>query len=377
MGVILLKGTFSLRVAPTSGDVASPVMLFALLYAVLRRLIGSCHPSGDRELEIEVVVLRHQVKVLSRKVGRPKLRRIDKAFLAACSRVLPRHRWGSFIVAPSTLLRWHRDLVRRKWTYKQKRLGRPPIDPALSALICRMARENPRWGYMRIKGECRKLGMSVAATTVKKVLRAAGLEPAPRRDGPSWSEFLRSQAQGIWACDFFSIETAFLRTLYVLFFIEVGTRRLHFTSSTRNPSGEFVAQQARNLAIDGELEGVAFLIRDRDSKYTRAFDEVFISEGARVIKTPVRAPKANAFAERFVRTVRHEVLDLTLVLGRRHLDRILRRYAEHYNAQRPHRGLDLRTPAGGSERPISPDVPRVRRIDILGGLIHEYEPAAA
>lgn len=352
-------------------------MLFALLYALLRRVIGSGRPSADRELEIEVVVLRHQVKVLSRKVGRPKLRRIDKAFLAACSRVVPRHRWGSFIVAPSTLLRWHRDLVRRKWTYKQKRVGRPPVDPALAALICRMGRENPRWGYMRIKGECQKLGMSVAATTVKKVLRAAGLEPAPRRDGPSWSEFLRGQADGILACDFFTVETVFLRTLYVLFFIEVGSRRLHMTSSTRNPSGEFVAQQARNLSMDGELEGVAFLIRDRDSKYTRAFDEVFISEGARVINTPVRAPKANAFAERFVRTVRHEVLDLTLVLGRRHLDRILRRYAEHYNAQRPHRGLDLRTPAGASERPISPDAPRVRRIDILGGLIHEYEPVAA
>jgi putative transposase len=352
-------------------------MLFALLYAVLRRVIGSGHPSADRELEIEVVVLRHQVKVLSRKVGRPKLRRIDKAFLAACSRVVPRHRWGSFIVAPSTLLRWHRELVRRKWTYKRKCLGRPPIDPALSALICRMARENPRWGYMRIKGECRKLGLSVAATTVKKVLRAAGLEPAPRRDGPSWTEFLRSQAEAIWACDFFTIETAFLRTLYVLFFIEVGTRRLHVTTSTRNPSGEFVAQQARNLAMDGELEGVAFLIRDRDCKYTRAFDEVFISEDARVIKAPVRAPKANAFAERFVRTVRHEVLDLTLVLGRRHLDLILRCFAEHYNAQRTHRGLDLRTPAGTSEPPMSAQVPLVRRIDVLGGLIHEYEAVAA
>jgi putative transposase len=168
-----------------------------------------------------------------------------------------------------------------------------------------------------------------------------------------------------------------LRTLYVLFFIEIGSRRLHMTSSTRNPSGEFVAQQARNLAMDGELEGVAFLIRDRDSKYTRAFDEVFISEGARVIKTPVRAPKANAFAERFVRTVRHEVLDITLVLGRRDQDRILRRYAEHYNAQRPHRGLDLRTPAGTSEWPISAEVPRVRRIDVLHGLIHEYERVAA
>ena len=352
-------------------------MLFALLYAVLRRVIGSGRPSADRELEIEVIALRHQVKVLSRKVGRPKLRRIDKAFLAACSRVLPRHRWGSFIVAPSTLLRWHRELVRRKWTYRQKRVGRPPIDPALAALICRMGRENPRWGYMRIKGECRKLGMSVAATTVKKVLRAAGLEPAPRRDGPSWGEFLRSQAEAVWSCDFFTIETASLRTLYVLFFIEVETRRLHVTTSTRNPSGEFVAQQARNLAMDGALEGVAFLIRDRDSKYTRAFDEVFISEGARVIKAPIRAPKANAFAERFVRTVRHEVLDLTLVLGRGHLDLILRRYAEHYNAQRPHRGLDLRTPAGTSERAISAEVPLIRRIDVLGGLIHEYEAVAA
>ncbi len=255
-------------------------MLFALLYAVLRRVIGSGHPSAYRELEIEVVVLRHQVKVLSRKVGRPRLRRIDKAFLAACSRVVPRHRWGSFIVAPSTLLRWHRELVRRKWTYKQKRLGRPPIDPALGELVCRMARENPRWGYMRIKGECRKLGVSVAATTVKKVLRAAGLEPAPRRDGPSWSEFLRAQAHGIWACDFFTIETASLRTLYVLFFVEVGSRRLHVTTSTRNPSGEFVAQQARNLVMDGALEGVALLIRDRDSKYTRAFDEVFHLRGS-------------------------------------------------------------------------------------------------
>jgi transposase InsO family protein len=179
------------------------------------------------------------------------------------------------------------------------------------------------------------------------------------------------------ACDFFSVETVFLHTLYVLFFIEHGSRRLHITSSTRHPSGQFVAQQARNLSIDGALEHVGFLIRDRDTKFTAAFDEVFLSEGARVIKTPVRAPKANAFAERFVRTGRHEVLDLTLVFGRRHLDQILRRYAEHYNTRRPHRGLDLRTPDATSERPISPDVPLVRRIDVLGGLIHEYEPVAA
>jgi putative transposase len=180
--------------------------------------------------------------------------------------------------------------VRRRWTYRQKRVGRPPIDPALAALICRMGLDTSRWGSMWIKEECRKLGMRVAATTVKKALRAAGLEPAPRRDGPSWSEFLRAQADGILACDVFTVETVCLRTLSVLFFIEVGSRRLHMTSSTRNPSGEFVAQQARSLSMDGELEEVTFLSRDRDSKSTRAFDEAS-SPSARVIKTPVRAPR--------------------------------------------------------------------------------------
>jgi len=215
-------------------------MAFALLYALFRRLVGPPRSDALHELEIEVVVLRHQVKVLSRKAGRPKLNRIDKAFLAACSRALPRRRWGSFIVAPSTLLRWHRELVRRKWTFKRQVIGRPPVDPSLVALIRRMARENPRWGYMRIKGECQKLGVTVAATTVKKVLRAAGLGPAPRRDGPSWGEFLRSEAEGILACDFFTVETVFLRTLYVLFFIEVATRRLHITTNTRHPDGPSV-----------------------------------------------------------------------------------------------------------------------------------------
>ena len=225
------------RFASDQVEVASPSIWFALFFLLLRRVIGTDRAHTDRELEIEVVVLRHQLKVLSRKGGRPRLHRIDKVFLAACSRALPKQRWGSFVVAPSTLLRWHRELVARKWTHKRKKIGRPPIDPALASLICRMARENPRWGYMRIKGECQKLGISVSATTVKKVLRAAGLDPAPRRDGPSLSEFLRAQASGIVACDFFSVETVFLHTLYVLFFIEHGSRRLHITSSTRHPSG--------------------------------------------------------------------------------------------------------------------------------------------
>jgi len=317
--------------------------------------------------------------VLKRKVGRPKLRRCDRLFLTALSRVLPRQRWSAFIVTRGTLLRWHRELVKRKWTFKTRPVGRPPSDPKLAALIVRMAEDTPRWGYLRIKGECQKLGLRVSATTVKKVLLGAGLDPAPRRDGPSWSEFLRSQAEGILACDFFTVETAFLKTLYVLFFIEVGSRRLHITAATPNPNGTLVTQQARNLCfeLDERDEPVRFLIRDRDSKFCGPFDEVLRSEGIRVIRTPIRSPQANAFAERFVRSVRHEVLDLTLICGRRHLDHVLRRYAEHYNAQRLPRGLQLRTPAGVADREFVRDVPRVRRIDVLGGLICEYEPVAA
>ena len=350
-------------------------MLFSLLYLLLRLVLRVPSPGGDREreLELELLVLRHELMVLRRKVGRPKLRRSDKVFLTALSRVLPRQRWSAFIVTPGTLLRWHRELVKRKWTHKTRPVGRPSVDPKLANLIVRMAKDNPRWGYLRIKGECQKLGLRVSAVTVKKALLAAGLDPAPRRDGPSWSEFLRSQAEGILACDFFTVETVFLQTLYVLFFIEIGSRRLHVTTATRNPGTIFVTQQARNLcyALDEREEPVRYLIRDRDSKFAGSFDEVLRSEGIRVIRTPIRSPKANAFAERFVRTVRHELLDLTLVYGRRHLDQLLRRYAEHYNARRPHRGLELRTPAGVADREFVPDVPRVRRIDVLGGLICE------
>jgi len=209
-------------------------MFFAVVYFLLRLVLRLAPEGEDRDREAEILVLRHQLKVLSRKAGSPKLRRLDRVLLAAFSRLLPRDRWSAFPVSPQTLLRWHRDLVRRKWTYKQKRVGRPRIDQEVQDLICRMAQANPRWGYMRIQGECQKLGIRVAANTIKAILSRAGLGPAPRR-GPSWSEFLRAQAQGILACDFFTVETVFLRTLYVLFFIEVGTRRLHITAATRNP----------------------------------------------------------------------------------------------------------------------------------------------
>jgi putative transposase len=235
-----------------------------------------------------------------------------------------------------------------------------------------LARENPRWGCVRIQGELRGLGIRVGATTIRTLLRRNGLGPAPRRDGPSWSQFLRAQADGVLACDFFSVETAFLRTLYVLFFIEVRTRRVHVTMSTRNPDASFVTQQARNLFSEETLStGVRFLIRDRDSKFTRAFDTVFESEGAQVIRTPLRAPKANAFAERWVRTVRDELLDWTLVLGPRHLDRLLARYACHYNSHRPHRGIALCPPELCGADPPPPLQGTIAPRQVLTG-INEY-----
>jgi transposase InsO family protein len=222
-----------------------------------------------------------------------------------------------------------------------------------------------------------KLGIRISATTVRTILLRHGLDPAPRRAGPTWTEFLRSQAAGILACDFFTVETVALKTLYVLFFIELSTRRVHLVGATAHPDSAWVTQQARNLAIDTRLGDIRFLVRDRDSKFSGPFDEVFRTEEVRVIRTPIRAPKANAFAERFVRTVRSECLDHVLVYGRRHLDRVLRVYVSHYTEQRPHRGLDLATPAGMHVPPTGGSRgTQVARKEVLGGLIHEYRWAA-
>src|SRR6266545_1986877 len=350
-------------------------MLFSILYLILRgmlRLVPSAE--GGRDREVEIMVLRHQIKVLSRNAGRPKLRRLDRVFLSAAARILPRERRSSFLVKPATLLRWHRELVKRKWTYRGKRGGRPPMSPQVRELILRLARENPRWGCVRIQGELRGLGIRVGATTIRTLLRRNGFGPAPRREGPSWSEFLRAQAEGVLACDFFSVETAFLSTLYVLFFIEVGTRRVHVMTSTRNPDAGYTTQQARNLYMAGELPTVRILIRDRDSKFTRSFDAVFGSEGAMVILTPIRSPKANAYAERWVRTVRTEILDRTLILSRRHLDRVLSRYTSHYNSHRLHRGIGLVAPEARGPNPPSIRPSAVRMREVLPG-INEYVAA--
>ncbi len=356
-------------------------LLYLLVRASVRFLVGGGQRGRhDGSKDLEILVLRHQLRVFQRKTGPPKLRVIDRVLLAAASRVIPRDRWVAFMVTPATLLRWHRELVRRKWTYRRTgRPGRPPIDPEVRELILRLARENPRWGCVRIGGELRKLGIRVAATTIRSLLRTARAGPAPRRTGPSWTDFLRAQAQGIIACDFFTVETAWLRTLYVLAFIELGSRRIHLSPSTAHPDSAWVTQQARNLALhlDDRSSPIRFLIHDRDTKFGRAFDAVIRSEGARVILSPIRAPNANAYAERVIATIRAECLDWSLILGRRQLDRTLRTYADHYNRRRPQRVLDLATPSADADDPLPVSPRDVRHRDVLGGLIHEYYGIAA
>ncbi|MGH3004770.1 MAG: helix-turn-helix domain-containing protein, partial [Gaiellaceae bacterium] len=229
-------------------------MLFFLVHLVVRRLLRFLAGGASvAALEVENAVLRHQLAVLRRAVKRPPMQRRDRVLLAAASSLLPRERWSVFLVRPQTLLRWHRELVAKKWTYRRRSPGRPPIDPEIRKLVLRLARENPRWGCPRIQGELRKLGIWVGATTIRMIVRRGGLGPAPRRGGPSWSEFLRAQAQGMVACDFFTVETAWLRTLYVLFFIELGSRRVHLAGVTSSPDSAWVTQQSRNLAIEARL----------------------------------------------------------------------------------------------------------------------------
>jgi putative transposase len=344
------------------------------LSRVLKLLLG--RRRSEFAKDVELMVLRHQLVVLGRQAGRPSLRPADRAFLAALARVLPRRRRHALVVTPQTLLRWHRELVRRKWAQPRRSPGRPPVNDRVRQLVLRLAGENPRWGYPRIAGELLKLGLRVSPSTVRRLLLGAGLRPAPRRAGPSWRDFLRQQAASMLACDFLTVETISLRRFYVLFFIELGSRRVHVAGCTTNPSGAWVTQQARNLSFTGVFELMRFLIHDRDSKFSGAFDEVFGSEGITVIHTPIRAPQANAYAERFVRTVRTECLDWLLILGRRHLQSVLRVYTAHYNRERPHRGLALLTPETSDAAGL-PTAEKIDRRDRLGGLIHEYHRAAA
>jgi transposase InsO family protein len=351
---------------------------FSFLYVAFRALLGALVRSrrGLDVKDIELLVLRHELEVLRRQVARPHLRAADRALLAAAACHLARPSRGARLVTPRTLLRWHRALVRRKWRQPPNRRGRPPVPAEVRALVLRLARENPRWGHRRISGELARLGFGVSPSTVRRLLARAGFGPAPRSSGPGWREFLRAQAASIVACDFFTVESVLLRRYYVLFFIAHESRRVWLAGCSSNPTGAWVTQQARNLGLELADQGVRLLIRDRDSKYCATFDEVLRNSGIRVVETPVRSPQANAIAERFVRTVRAECLDWLLILNRRHLDRVLRVYVDHYNLHRPHRALKLQSPQP-REPPPTATIGEIERRDRLGGLIHEYYRAAA
>jgi putative transposase len=331
-----------------------------------------------RSKELEILVLRHELAMLRRQARQPKLTWADRALLAALSRSVPRAAWAGFSVKPETLLRWHRQLVARRWTYAHRAPGRPPLASSLRALILRLAHENPHWGYRRIVGELKGLGINVSATSVRTVLREEGLQPAPERSQSSWRAFLRAQAASMLACDFLTVETAFLQRIYVLFFISLATRRIEYIAATSNPDGRWVTQQARNLIMrlaDEDERPFRFLIHDRDTKFTHAFDEIFRTETIKVIRTPIRAPNANAHAERWIRTLRADCLHRILILGRRHLEHVLRVYRHHYDEHRPHRALHLLPPNGRDPTPPNAAAADIRRRDLLGGLINEYEAA--
>ena len=336
------------------------------------------HARSDAANEIEILVLRHQLAVLQRRTPRPRISWTDRAVIAALARLLPARRRRGFLITPATILRWHRQLVRRRWTTPSTRPGRPAIPAGVRALIVRLATENPTWGYRRVHGELAGLGYQIGASTVWKVLNAMGIDPAPRRTGPTWSQFLKAQAQAILACDLLHLDTITLHRLYAFFVIEHATRRVHILGVTAHPTGAWLTQLARNLLmdLDDAHRRFRFLIRDRDSKFIAAFDAVFAAVDIQIVKTPVRAPRANAIAERFVGTVRRELLDRLLIVNQRHAAAVLREFVCHYNDHRPHRSLGQAAPLRPLPQRAPTESPKIQRHHRIGGLLHEYQQAA-
>jgi transposase InsO family protein len=282
------------------------------------------------------------------------------------------------LITPGTVLRWHRRLITRKWTYPH-RIGRPPVCTEIAALIERLVSENNGWGYRRIQGELLKLGYRVSASTIRRVLKALKIPPAPlRHTGTTWRQFLHTQAATMLATDFFHVDCAVtLQRLYCLFVMEVGSRHVHILGVTANPDGPWTVQQIRNLLMDlgDSAAGFRFLIRDRAGQFTASFDAVLAAAGIEVVKIPPRSPRANAYAERFVLTARTEVTDRMLIFGERHLRTTLTQYESHYNGRRPHRSCQLRPPR--PDHPVADlSQERIQRRPVLGGLINEYERAA-
>ncbi|NKE63253.1 transposase [Lentzea sp. PSKA42] len=360
-------------------------MIVSLLYKVTGKLLSAASVlfRGEAEKDAELLVLRHENTVLRRQLVFPvRYEPADRFWFAALSRLIRRPRWREiFPVTPGTLLGWHRRFIAWKWDYTaRRRTGRPPTRAAIKALVLRLATENPRWGHRRIQGELARLGHRIAASTVWKILNAAGIDPAPRRSGPTWREFLTAQAEGIIAADFFHIDIALGTRLYALAFLEHGTRRLHITGITIHPTRDWTVQQARNLAADigTRMESLRFLLRDRDSKYGEAFDTVFEAEELRVIKSAPQAPRMNAHCERIIGTIRREVLDHILITGEAHARQVLATYEIHYNEHRPHQARSQLPPETREQPAVVHDIKtrKLLRAEILGGLINEYRYAA-
>ena len=361
-------------------------MIISTVYRITRALLSvpGVLLRRDTAKDAELLVLRHENAVLRRQLAGPvRYKPADRFWLAALSSLIPRCDWSRvFPVTPGTLLAWHRRLIAKGWDYshRRRRTGRPPTAATLKRLVLRLAQENPRWGHRRIQGELARLGHAIAPSTVWQILHAAGIDPAPRRTGPSWRDFLTAQAEGIIAADFFHIDTITGKRLYALAFLEHGNRKLHITGVTAHPTAQWAVRQARNLTADlgSRVDSLRFVLRDRDSKYTGAFDAVFEAEGIDVLLSAPRAPRMNAHCERVIGTIRREALDHVLVINEAHARRVLTEYQQHYNNHRPHRSRDQRPPGAAEWQPDrSVGVPgKLLRTRVLGGVINQYRYAA-
>ncbi len=353
-------------------------------FAALRLL-----PMGDRAKDVEILALRHQITFLQRQLGagtRVRFAPEDRAFLSALLVSQPREvlRRLRLLVRPDTVLRWHRDLMKRRHarTCRPKRPGRPPTVRSIRALILRLVRENPSWGYRRVHGELTTLGIKIAPSTIWEILKQEGHDPAPERASTTWADFLRSQAEALLACDFIETVTLNGQHQYILAVIEHASRRIRVLGTTAHPTASRVIQAMKNLVMDLEDAGcqVRYLIRDRDGKFPALIEEILAEAGIQSLLTGVRMPRMNSIMERWVQSCRRELLDRCLLWNEHHLRHALREYERFYNQHRAHQALAQAAPLRAVSDPITEpkrinDL-NIRRRDRLGGVLHEYSHAA-